>query len=107
MAKNLEIKGIDFENVKPVAKQPVRFQVRVPTEKAAPHIEKIPDKAAQEAQAVDYGITMDVDAGTHQIVIKVLDKATGQVITQFPAEELVRMSEEEMKGSPIRLSKKM
>ena len=41
-------------------------------------------------QAAHVQVALSVDSGTHQVVAKLIDEDTGDVIRQFPAEQILR-----------------
>ncbi len=55
--------------------------------------EQVLEEANQEFENLNYAIRFQIDDQSSEVVVKVVDKDSGEVIKQIPPEELVRMRE--------------
>ena len=100
MAQGLEVDGIGTGGVHPAASaaqapppNPAR-ETAPPPEKTAngdDEIRKMLELAVRKQDS--QRVVLDYDKASRQTVVKVIDKASGEVINQFPPEEIVRMAE--------------
>lgn len=100
MAQELEINGIspiDGQAAGYVPQKPQPHperEVAPPPEKTAggdDEIKKMLELAVQKQDS--QRVVLDYDKASNQSIVKVIDKTSGEVIRQFPPEEIVRMAE--------------
>lgn len=64
-----------------------------PTEQQRSLIRAVAAVNAADVFGPDNEVTYQVDRKAHQVVVRVVDRKTGQLINQIPAEYLLRMAE--------------
>ena len=100
MALGLEVDGIGTGGVHPSASaaqdpqpHPAR-EAAPPPAKTANGDDDIRKMLALAVQKQDsQRVVLDYDKARNQSIVKVIDKTSGEVIRQFPPEEIVRMAE--------------
>ncbi|WP_454737365.1 flagellar protein FlaG [Cupriavidus necator] len=51
------------------------------------------ERLTQALRTASVSVQFEIDSGSHRIITKVMDKASGEVIRQIPTEELLRISD--------------
>lgn len=89
---------MDFVSIQSRERPDVAAQVVVPTpDQAAERRDLVKAvKAVNEAELYGSGreVTYSIDRDTKRLVTKLVNKATGEVVKQIPAEYLLRLAEE-------------
>src|SRR6266852_5000624 len=56
--------------------------------------EKIIDEINKKLQANNHQVRFDIDKGTKQVVFRLIDSESGEVLRQVPPEDMLRMAEQ-------------
>ncbi|WP_354683135.1 flagellar protein FlaG [Cupriavidus necator] len=51
------------------------------------------ERLTEALRTASVSVQFEIDSGSHRIITKVMDKASGEVIRQIPTEELLRISD--------------
>lgn len=64
-----------------------------PPPQRSPDREEAPVAAASQEVAADFRLVIEEDKSTHTFVYKTVNRTTGEVVSQVPREEVLRMRE--------------